>query len=178
MKWFSAQKGFRFIVPKDGGKDLFVHQILFRSDGFRTLLEGQAVKFGGQHFAGGDDGYSVGVGGLGREVIRGLIWTTSVLIFNGQGEADKLASGSIACSFLQFLSDIQLSSPAAIISAAEKTWQHVEKMDTHEPPTKKSLMEFSFGHKKWVPRELLIDRQDGNKSYVQELRAPGFLRRF
>ncbi|XP_041013442.1 glycine-rich protein 2-like [Juglans microcarpa x Juglans regia] len=45
VKWFSAQKGFGFIAPDEGGEDLFVHQTSIRSDGFRTLLEGQPVEF-------------------------------------------------------------------------------------------------------------------------------------
>lgn len=45
VKWFSDQKGFGFIVPDDGGKDLFVHQSNLQMDGFRTLQEGQKVEF-------------------------------------------------------------------------------------------------------------------------------------
>ncbi|XP_048227341.1 glycine-rich protein 2 [Ricinus communis] len=45
VKWFSAQKGFGFIAPDDGGEDLFVHQTSIQSDGFRTLSEGQPVEF-------------------------------------------------------------------------------------------------------------------------------------
>lgn len=45
VKWFSAQKGFGFIAPEDGSDDLFVHQTSIRSEGFRTLSEGQPVEF-------------------------------------------------------------------------------------------------------------------------------------
>ncbi|KAK9270677.1 hypothetical protein L1049_026259 [Liquidambar formosana] len=45
VKWFSGQKGFGFIAPDDGSEDLFVHQTSIRSDGFRTLSEGEAVEF-------------------------------------------------------------------------------------------------------------------------------------
>ncbi|GKV37661.1 hypothetical protein SLEP1_g45660 [Rubroshorea leprosula] len=45
VKWFSAQRGFGFIAPDDGGDDLFVHQTSIRSQGFRTLSENQPVEF-------------------------------------------------------------------------------------------------------------------------------------
>ncbi len=45
VKWFNDSKGFGFITPDDGGKDLFCHQTEIMTDGFRTLHEGQAVEF-------------------------------------------------------------------------------------------------------------------------------------
>jgi len=46
VKWFSAEKGFGFIAPEDGGKDLFVHHSEIQSGGgFATLDDGQAVEF-------------------------------------------------------------------------------------------------------------------------------------
>jgi CspA family cold shock protein len=45
VKWFNESKGFGFIVPDDGSKDVFVHFSAIKSDGFRTLREGQAVTF-------------------------------------------------------------------------------------------------------------------------------------
>lgn len=45
VKWFNDKKGFGFIEPEDGGEDVFVHHTSIQSDGFRTLLEGQAVEF-------------------------------------------------------------------------------------------------------------------------------------
>ena len=45
VKWFNAQKGFGFIQPDDGGKDLFVHHSSIQSRGFRSLDEGQQVEF-------------------------------------------------------------------------------------------------------------------------------------
>ncbi|KAH7671205.1 cellular nucleic acid-binding protein [Dioscorea alata] len=53
VKWFSGQKGFGFISPNEGGEDLFVHQTSIRSDGFRTLSDGDTVEFSVEH---GDDG--------------------------------------------------------------------------------------------------------------------------
>ena len=45
VKWFNDAKGFGFITPDDGGKDLFCHQSEIQTEGFRTLAEGQAVEF-------------------------------------------------------------------------------------------------------------------------------------
>jgi CspA family cold shock protein len=45
VKWFNDQKGFGFIQPEGGGKDLFVHHSSIKMDGFRSLKEGQAVTF-------------------------------------------------------------------------------------------------------------------------------------
>lgn len=46
VKWFSDDKGFGFIAPTDGTKDLFAHHSEIRSDGgFRTLVEGARVEF-------------------------------------------------------------------------------------------------------------------------------------
>ena len=45
VKWFNDDKGFGFITPDDGGKDLFVHHSAIQSDGFRTLAEGAKVTY-------------------------------------------------------------------------------------------------------------------------------------
>ena len=46
VKWFNADKGFGFITPDDGEKDLFVHFSEIKSDGgYATLNDGQAVEF-------------------------------------------------------------------------------------------------------------------------------------
>ena len=45
VKWFNASKGFGFIVPDDGGDDLFVHHSEIKSSGYATLDEGQKVEF-------------------------------------------------------------------------------------------------------------------------------------
>lgn len=45
VKWFDETKGFGFITQANGGKDVFVHFRAIKSDGFRTLTEGQNVEF-------------------------------------------------------------------------------------------------------------------------------------
>ena len=45
VKWFSDQKGYGFITPDEGGKDLFVHQSAVDANGFRSLAEGAKVSF-------------------------------------------------------------------------------------------------------------------------------------
>lgn len=45
VKWFNESKGFGFISPADGSKDVFVHFSAIASSGFRTLAEGQSVTF-------------------------------------------------------------------------------------------------------------------------------------
>jgi cold shock protein len=45
VKWFSDEKGFGFITPEDGGKDLFVHYSGIAGNGFRTLAEGTKVSY-------------------------------------------------------------------------------------------------------------------------------------
>ena len=45
VKWFSDQKGYGFIEPEDGTKDIFVHYSAIEGDGFRSLHEGQSVQY-------------------------------------------------------------------------------------------------------------------------------------
>ncbi|HLQ94213.1 MAG TPA: cold-shock protein [Xanthobacteraceae bacterium] len=45
VKFFNAQKGFGFIQPNDGSKDVFVHISAVEKAGMRTLVEGQKVSF-------------------------------------------------------------------------------------------------------------------------------------
>ncbi len=45
VKWFNDTKGFGFITPENGDKDVFVHQTSIKAEGFRSLAEGDKVEF-------------------------------------------------------------------------------------------------------------------------------------
>jgi CspA family cold shock protein len=45
VKWFNGEKGYGFITPEDGSKDLFVHFSAIQGEGYRSLNEGQKVEY-------------------------------------------------------------------------------------------------------------------------------------
>jgi CspA family cold shock protein len=45
VKWFCDEKGFGFIAPSDGTKDVFVHHSAVQGSGFKSLAEGQSVSY-------------------------------------------------------------------------------------------------------------------------------------
>jgi len=45
VKWFNSEKGYGFITPEDGTKDVFVHYSGIEGDGYKSLTEGQKVEY-------------------------------------------------------------------------------------------------------------------------------------
>jgi CspA family cold shock protein len=45
VKWFSSEKGYGFITPEDGSKDVFVHFSGIEGEGYKSLTEGQKVEY-------------------------------------------------------------------------------------------------------------------------------------
>ncbi len=45
VKWFNESKGYGFIEPEGGGRDIFVHYSSIHGEGYKTLSEGQVVEF-------------------------------------------------------------------------------------------------------------------------------------
>ena len=45
VKWFNNQKGYGFITPEEGGKDLFVHMSSIMMEGYKTLSDNQKVSY-------------------------------------------------------------------------------------------------------------------------------------
>jgi len=45
VKWFNNAKGFGFIVPEEGGEDIFAHYSTIQMEGYRSLKAGQEVQF-------------------------------------------------------------------------------------------------------------------------------------
>jgi cold shock protein len=59
VKWFNDAKGYGFITPEDGSKDLFVHHSSIEGEGFKSLQEGATVSFEARAGAKGPEAVSV-----------------------------------------------------------------------------------------------------------------------
>lgn len=63
VKWFSSEKGYGFITPDGGGKDLFVHFSAIASEGFKTLDNGARVAYDVRDGRSGPEACNVRVAG-------------------------------------------------------------------------------------------------------------------
>ena len=77
VKWFNAEKGYGFITPEDGSKDLFVHFSGIQGEGYKSLNEGQKVEY--------ELGERLGIEDLGDQA-------HSLMIGDGQSVAHPDAS--------------------------------------------------------------------------------------
>ena len=59
VKWFNDAKGYGFISPETGGKDLFIHHSNIAGNGFKTLVEGARVEFETREGTKGPEAYDV-----------------------------------------------------------------------------------------------------------------------
>ena len=59
VKWFNDAKGYGFIAPDEGGKDLFVHHSNISGDGFKTLAENAKVEYEAREGAKGPEATNV-----------------------------------------------------------------------------------------------------------------------
>jgi cold shock protein len=59
VKWFNDAKGYGFIQPDDGGKDLFVHHSAITGDGYKSLTEGAKVEYEARQGQKGPEAVSV-----------------------------------------------------------------------------------------------------------------------
>ena len=59
VKWFNDAKGYGFITPEEGSKDLFVHHSNIQGSGFKTLAEGAKVEYDERAGAKGPDATNV-----------------------------------------------------------------------------------------------------------------------
>ncbi len=59
VKWFNDAKGYGFITPDEGGKDVFVHHSAFTGEGYKSLAEGAKVQYDAAEGAKGPEAKSV-----------------------------------------------------------------------------------------------------------------------
>ena len=70
-KFFNSTKGFGFITPDDGSEDVFVHQSQLKSDGYRSLAEGEQVEYDTEYDSAKGKSKAVNVTGPGGSNVQG-----------------------------------------------------------------------------------------------------------
>jgi cold shock protein len=71
VKWFNASKGYGFITPDEGGKDLFVHHSQITGEGYKSLDEGARVEFESREGTKGPEATGVSPVAAGAPRVRG-----------------------------------------------------------------------------------------------------------
>ncbi len=67
VKWFNNVKGYGFIVPDEGGEDIFAHYSAIEMEGYKTLKAGQTVSFTTEPGPKGSHAHGISIVGVGKQ---------------------------------------------------------------------------------------------------------------